>query len=341
MTLLDPLYRLLGIVASINGRMSLVRVNFIPSNVGVFVLLVWGAVSGFDQFFEAQRNGDTPRMQALGTVLTYASDPEQQYVSVKGLLMTGARMEYGQTGANGEITSVEKAWAPLVDPATRRAVLVQLGPQRPLDDTSTVTTITGMLRPMESRLRSELTEGSFKEDGKQIDQRFVLVEGETPSPAALALLLGAGCGGLLALFTIAAVKRNVIFMPLSTSDGPVPAQETPSLFVSGKLHLDEQNRQRFVNVPAAVGTLESGDLAIVSNIDASSRWMGMKTADRAGMWMLAIRPGSTTDVQHGYVYSGWTRLRAVRFRYVSAMDGANERAVLSSTAGDPLFALQG
>ena len=341
MGLLDPLYRLLGVVASINARFWLIRVNFMPANVGVFILLIWGAVTGFDQFFEAQRNGDTPRTQALGTVLMYASDPVQRYVSLKGVLVTADRLEQGPTGSNGDLKSVEKSWAPLVDLHTKRALLVELSPQRTLDDNASEVTITGMLRPMESRLRSELTDGSLKEDGKHIDQRFVLVEGDTPAAPLAALLLGVGCTTVLGLFTFAAVKRNVIFLPLSGSERPVPAQETPALFVSGKLHLDDKNRQRFVNVPAAVGTLESGDLAIVSHIDASSRWMGIKTADRAGMWMLAMRPGSMTEVQHGYLYSGLSRRRAVRFCYVSAMDGVSERAVLSATAGDPMFALQG
>ena len=335
------LYRLLGVVASVNGRLWLIRVNFIPANVGVFILLIWGAVSGFDQFFEAQRNGDTPRTQPLGTVLMYASDPVQRYVSVKGVLFTGERMEQGKKGSNGELESVVKAWAPLVDPQTRRALLVQLSPQRTLDDRTTTATITGMLRPMDSRLRGELTEGVYKEDGKHIDQRFVLVEGDTPAAPLGAFLLGISCTALLGLFAFAAAKRNVIFMPISGSETPLPAQETPSLFISGKLHLDEKNRQRFVNVPAAVGTLQSGDIAIVSNIDASSRWMGIKTADRAGVWMMAIRPGSMTEVQHGYLFSGLSRRRAVRFRYVSAMDGGSERAVVATTAGDPLFVLQG
>ena len=341
MALLDPLYRLLGVIAAVNGRMFLIRVNFIPVNVALFILLAFGAITGFEQFEDARHNSATPKTQSLGTLLTTNAAPEQDYVSVRGLLFTGARLEYGTKGSNGELRSVDNAWAPLLDSQSKRALMVELSPtHRRVDDTEAIA-VTGMLRPMNTVLRAELSKEGFSYGGVPIDQRYVLMEGEKPASFAPALLLGIGCAMVLLLFVIATVKRNVIFLADKTSERPVPAQAEPSFFVSGKLHLDEKNRQRFVNVPAAIGTLESGELAIVSNIDASSSFMGMKTSERVGMWMLAMRPGSMTEVQPGYIYSGTKRFRAVRFRYVSSMDGASERAVLSATAGDPMFALQG
>ena len=341
MALLDPLYRLLGVIAAMNSRMFLIRVNFIPVNVAVFVLLAFGAVEGFDQFNDALNNSATPKTQSLGTLLTTNDGPDQRYVSVRGLLFTGARLEYGTKDNNGGLSSVSNAWAPLVDSASKRALMVELAPTHARHDDTEAIAVTGMLRPMNTVLRAELEKEGFTFDGVPVDQRFVLMEGEAPSSFGWSLVLGVGCTSLLLMFGFATIKRNVIFLPDTSSERPVPAQaEKPAFFVSGKLHLDEKNRQRFVNVPAAIGTLESGELAIVSNIDASSTFMGMKTSDRAGMWMLAMRPGSMTEMQPGYIYSGTKKFRAVRFRYVSSMDGATERAVLSATAGDPMFALQ-
>ena len=48
--------------------------------------------------------------------------------------------------------------------------------------------------------------------------------------------------------------------------------------------------------------------------------------------MLAMRPGSITEVQAGYVFWGLKKMRATRFRYVNAMTGASERAVVASPA---------
>jgi hypothetical protein len=328
-TLLDPLYRVLGVIASINGRFWRIRVNGLPANVGIFILLAWGAFTGFENYTEARRNGAAPARQSLAGLLSGRSDPEPQYVSLRGVLLTDARIEYGTKGADGSLTEVEKVWVPLADRESGRALLVQLSQRH---EANAEAELTGMLRPMDSRLRSELTYGYSREAGPEIDRRFVLVEGETPATAADALVLGISCGVVLLLFAIAASRRNVIFVPHQTTEPAPPPQDIPSLFVSGTLHFDESNRQRFVNVPATVDILESGDRAIVSHIDASAA---------SGAWMLAIRPGSVTDIQHGYIFDGWKRLRAVRFRYVSAMDGASDRAILSATSGDPAFALQG
>jgi hypothetical protein len=56
MHLTDPVYRLLGVVASINRRLWLIRVNFVPLNVVAMVLLGVATVAGYDQLNDTMGN---------------------------------------------------------------------------------------------------------------------------------------------------------------------------------------------------------------------------------------------------------------------------------------------
>lgn len=68
--------------------------------------------------------------------------------------------------------------------------------------------------------------------------------------------------------------------------------------------------------------------------------MGMKTTEHSGVWMLVMRAGSITEAQAGYVFWGFKKMRATRFRYVNAMTGASERAVVARPAEAGVAVLQ-
>jgi hypothetical protein len=85
-------------------------------------------------------------------------------------------------------------------------------------------------------------------------------------------------------------------------------------------------------VPAVLQRLETGDTALLSHLTTSSTFFGVKTQEHAGVWMLVMRPGSVTEAQAGYVFWGMKKMRATRFRYVNAMTGASERAVVATSS---------
>ena len=52
-----------------------------------------------------------------------------------------------------------------------------------------------------------------------------------------------------------------------------------------------------------------------------------------------MRPGSISEAQSGYLFWGVTKMRATRFRYVNAITGSSERAVVATPvpAGAPVL----
>ena len=94
-------------------------------------------------------------------------------------------------------------------------------------------------------------------------------------------------------------------------------------------------------MPAAMGRTQNGDTTLFSHIETSTTVWGMKTNERSGVWVLGIRPGSVTEMQPGHVFWGTRKFQAVRFRYVSALTGTSERAVVASALRDPAPLFQG
>jgi hypothetical protein len=330
MHLTDPVYRFLGVVASINRRLWLIRVNFIPLNVALMFGLLVAVVAGYSQLSEGLANQQDAAPQSLAVLLS-AGRPTQDYVAVQGKLFTDARLEYGTEGSDGKLKRVEKRWAPLLDSGTGKVLLVQLARSRPNREEPEDLTIKGMLRPMPPNLHNRLASSSFMFAGAPVESRFMLVEGQHPEEWSSGALLAVGCGLLLVAFAAATFWRNVVFR----KDGPAAdalaaIQSAPELKVSGRMFLNEKISQHFANMPAAFGTLESGELAMVSNIDASSRFMGVKTSDRSGLWTIAIVPGSVTDSEAGHVFWGFKKWRAVRFRYVNRSTGRHEQVVVAT-----------
>ena len=331
MPLTEPVYRMLGVVASINRRLWLIRVNFIPLNVAVMVLLGVGTVAGFDQLNDTVGNEREAQPHTLAVLLS-AGAPKQDYVTVQGKLFTDARLEWGTEGENGKLKTVEKTWAPLVDEGTGKALMVQLAKGRRNREEPEDLTLKGMLRPLPPNLHKRLESAAFKFAGVPIEPRFMLVEGEHPQDLGSGLLLAGGAGVLLLAFVVSSLWRNVVFRSegATGNDALSVVRGTEKLLVSGRMMLNEKTHQYFVNMPAAAGTLESGAIALVSNIDASSRFMGIKTSDRSGLWTIAIVPSSVTDAETGHVFCGLKKAPAVRFRYVDALTGRRERLVVAT-----------
>jgi hypothetical protein len=227
---------------------------------------------------------------------------------------------------------VDRTWAPLLDEGTGKALMVQLARGRRNHEEPEDLTLQGMLRPLPPNLHNRLASSGFKFAGVPVEPRFMLVEGEHPQDFASGALLAGGAGLLLLAFVVATFWRNVVFRAegATGSDALSIVQRSQKLFVSGKMTLNEKTKQHFANMPAAVGTLETGEIALVSNIDASSRFMGVKTSDRAGFWTIAIVPSSVTDAETGHVFAGFKKRPAVRFRYRDGLTGKQERVVVAT-----------
>lgn len=326
-------YRLLGLVAKGNERMGRFRVNGIPSNY--LILIIVGIVLGIaiNATYEAAINGSKPLKLSLENVLD-RHDLSKRYVETIGPIVPGASLVYGEEH-NGNVDKVEAVYVPMISKAKQKILLVKFKEDitnRP----PAVTEVKGMLRPPAPMLTKKLTEMGGRIGPFPVNQEYVLEEGSSPTHVVVAGM-GAGVLGLLMiLFAMAIARKNLVFQrtPHETHSQPDPATAAApeggiALRVSGRFVLGEKVSQRFLNVPAAMGPLKTGELAFVSNIDASKKFMGTVTEVRQGFWAVLMRPESILEPELGRLYLGLAALPAFRLFFTDATTEKPASAVLS------------
>lgn len=336
---MSPVYRLMGMVALLNQRMSRTRLNLIPLNWAAMIglgILIGIALSALR---DASANGTAPRPVSVATLLTQPL-MDKNYVAVHGLLVPDAGFEKTKNGR------VENAWVPMVDVQGRRAFLVERA-SGGLGGKPTQTTVTGMLRPIDSKLKSKAQEGGGNIDGVPLTLDYMLVEGQHPGSAVVWGLTAGLASLLLALFVITFLLKYVVFQKVPLAPGrrmegaDVDPDQGANLRVTGNFLLDGQSAQRFLDAPAGYGALETGEIAFVSNIDASNRFMGVTTASRKGLWTVILQKGSARVTDHGLLYSGFSVRPALRLDYREAATGKPGQAVLSfGTEGERTHVLR-
>ena len=334
MGIVEGVYRVVGVLAPINQRLWRHRLNLIPANVLLIIGLGAVAAVCWNNIGRVLDSRRALAPEPLGALLS-GGRPVRNYVSLQGRLVPDARIAFEQQGAAaGNLQLADLTWVPLQHEATGKAILVQFAADSALPGGADVT-LEGMLRPVPSAVSRQLSQSRFVHAGMPIERRFMLVQGRRPGSLVGPIAVGSFCAILALAFGWATLARNVIFMAdegMPTS-GTAAFFEQPSeepLLVSGTLALDAKTRRFFAHMPALVRRMDTGDTAIISHIETSTTFFGVKTSEHSGLWMLGIRPGSVTEAQSGYVFWGHRKLRATRFRYVSAMTGASERAVVAT-----------
>jgi len=168
---------------------------------------------------------------------------------------------------------------------------------------------------------------------------YLFAEGERPN-AVISGLVSALLFGVAVLFAIATAKRNTIFQRANFGS-PVSRVKTPESLIVGATGTFEFDREgknverRFIDMPAVLAHDENGDPVLASNIDASTRSMGVTLSRLRGIWTLGIDAGSVHDMQSGFLYWGTARRPAFRFSYTNG-DGANRGAIISAVDGPTL-----
>jgi len=328
---MSAFFYVLGIVAKMNASMWRFRINFLPINVLlVGAMGVWG-FGELNSAIEGSHNAATPRAVSIQQIHD-ETNPSQNYVAVTGLDVPKALYEFGDKDANGGITRVERSWSPLVDTASQRILLVQRSGSTP-GGRSHEATITGMLRELPADVRTGLAAHHDTIQGLSVETRYTLVAGEEPANSMTSALTAAILLGLVALFVIATIKRNTIFRGANFGAPVAKVKTVDPLKVgaTGTFALEQEGKtieKRFVAMTALLAHLDNGNPALFSNIDASSKFMGVTTSKRAGVWTLAIQRGSVQSMRVGYLYWGATRRPALRFSYTSA--GKKREAVIST-----------
>lgn len=326
------LYRLLGIAARIGERLSHTRVNLVPFNWAVMFILGVVFATGLNGIRDAAVNGQTPRAVSLNELLDH-KDVDHNYVKVSGLVFPKARI----VRRSKKSGSVSQTWVPIVPPGSDRALLVKVASDGSAvgDGEPHAATLVGMLVPMSTDLQKKLNDeiaGLPAGDVPKIDTTYELVENRHPGSPLLWTAMAVLGGGALALMLATFAMKYVVFRRtpgVALENAANPPAFSGDLRVTGKFILDPKNQKRFLNVPAGLARLDGGQIALVSNIDASDRFMGFTTQKRAGMWAIVFPPLAPGDVEAGELYCGLAAYPSLRIRYRDEQSGQASTAVLS------------
>lgn len=342
MAFLEGVYRVVGAIAPINQRLSRLRLNFVPANILLMIglgAMAFASWSNIATVLQSRRVIDTPSLDRLLS----GGRPVRNYVALQGRLMADARLAYGSNGSNSSAGNLELAdyiWAPLLDDVTGRAILVQFPKDYAFPANGSEITVQGILRPVVSAVTRQLSQTKYVHAGVPIERRFMLVEGSRPGSLGFPAVMGTVTVLLVLALAWATLVRNVIFLPADEAPTGAAAAmfDRPShqpVLVSATLTLDGKTRRFFTHMPAVVGRSDTGDTVLASHIETSSTFYGMKVQQHSGVWVLGIRAGSISEAEEGHVFWGRRKLRAVRVRYVSALTGAPERAVVATAGEEP------
>lgn len=141
------------------------------------------------------------------------------------------------------------------------------------------------------------------------------------------------------LFLVSTLKRDTFFHAEANSGSPstAPAQSTifeTSFGFTGKLRLHEKEAQRFINVPARAMRMESGALAFVSRIDASTRTYGVVTKSKVGAW-LSMPRFESSRIECGTLFYGKKPQAALRLGFIETSNAKNGRVKAILTFDNP------
>jgi hypothetical protein len=329
---MEIVHRVLGIIAAIGNRLSRLSINFIKLNwvamIGLGFLLTFAA----NETRYALANDRTPRAISVADALAH-QDIDRNFVAVSGTLVATAL--FRETNSRHGVTTVKASYFPLIDRAAGRALLVKRKGDVADRRGSEETTVSGMLMPIDGDLAAELRKTGGRVDDLPIDTEYVLEAGRAPGDLVTWALTGIGSAALLLALLVVWQRRYVIFRAERTgaaADGGVPAAAVPriDLRASGTFTLPEQKPRRFLAMPAALLAGPAGAPVLAANVDASSNIMGVRVADRRGIWTLELPADVADALEPGYQYLGFGRRPAFRIRHRGA--GGKDRVTVVSCA---------
>jgi hypothetical protein len=312
-------HRILGLLAAVSYRMSRLRINFVPVNIVVLVLLVVVAQHGVRMIAEARASKPAAQRLTVSDVLSDRAR-RQPHIELQGFIDAGVVLESGRKRRGQEQSvRIDEKYAPMVDETGRRGLLIRL--PRGWRYASATMTVTGMLRPMPAGIRKALIDAGGTMNRISVNPDYFLAIGEAPATTMQGGSLVLGCSLVLLPWGVVLFRRHVIFRP-------TPGIRAASAYTahhcgdvdmrfSGRMTLNGRHAQWFVAVPAAASMTPSEGLTFLSNIDASRSFMGIRTATRVGTWASSYAPDTILNLRLGEQFVG----RDVRPAFQLCVDG--------------------
>src|SRR5213075_2052441 len=217
---MNPIYRLLGLFASLTERASRTRGNGIPMNWLVLVLLGFFMVWPIHEAIEVKTNEGDPIKTTIAQAL--ASDKLlDRYITVVGQLHPDQAVTETE---NDKVKDKNISWLPLIDVPNKAGIYVKTditepnrgviarveGSQRNFAGPPKVS-VSGMLRKIEKDLQAAVRNTSEPIDGVNLNYEYILVAGSKPSGFYLWLTFAAALAVPILLMLLVIFKRYIIF----------------------------------------------------------------------------------------------------------------------------------
>src|SRR5438552_2788075 len=315
---MNPLYRLLGLTAYLTERASRTRGNGVPVNW--LLLLVLGFILAWPihEAIEVKINQGDP----IHTTITEATNSNKfldRYIVLTGQLHP--EKSHTET-VNDKVKDENISWVPLIDPQLRRGIFVKTDISQPNRGVISRVegsqgsfgapprvSVSGMLRQIPHDLQTAVRIGTNPIEGISPSSEYMIVAGSKPSGFHFWVALAALLSIPLLLMLYVMFKRYIIFRPdpavgrgIDPNPPPPTSQEPIDLRTTARFVLQENVRRLFHRVPSMIAQLESGDMAILANVDASSHFMGQRTKNLAGIWAAVIRNDTLSPPEYGTLY---------------------------------------
>lgn len=318
-------YRVLGLAAALGNRTSRFSINFLKLNWILMVLLGVGIAATGKELGYAVNNRAEPRDLTVAEAMSHA-DVASNFVRLRGNLISECAFQ--STKVRNGAATVEASYFVMFDDDKKGAVLVQTESTaipRPTDGK-----LTGMLMPIDSKLRHKLAETNGRIGPVAIDVDYVLELGRRPGNAstyAIALTVLA-----IAMLAMLATWKNryIVFRgdgaDATRSRAKPQEQQTGGevpMTASGVFSLERTNK-RFTCMPSVLLEAEGVPVAC-ANVDASSNFMGIKTSNLHGIWTIPLG-GAGRAIESGTQYYGFGCRPALRI--VQAAGGREATTVL-------------
>jgi len=345
-------YRILGLTANLTERASRTRGNGVPMNWMFLLLLGFFLAWPIHEAIEVKTNEGDP----IKTTIANATSSDKlldRYITVTGQLHPDQAVTETE---NDKVKDKNITWLPLIDKATQGGIYVKTditqpnrgvisrleGSQKSFAGPPQVA-VSGMLRKIDKGLQAAVRSTAEPIDGVNLNYEYILVAGSKPSGFYLWVAIAAAIAIPILLMLLVIFKRYVIFRPdpsvvagIDLNAPPLLSQEPIDLRTTARFIFEGNVRKRFHRVPSGIAQTESGDMAILANVDASSHFMGRMTKNRAGIWAAVIRHDSLSPPEYGKLYFGLEALPAFRIRYTDAINNAASTAILASKTPEGL-----
>ena len=306
--------RLLGLAAAIGNRTSRFSINGFQLNWLLLVALGVGVSFTSRELHYAMQNSAEPSVLRVNQ----ASSSESfvgSFVKVVGTLYAEPLFTRERTRRGSPLT--ETSYYVILDRESKHGMLVETrGEARPNHDQGGTV---GMLMPMPAELKARVDELQKSQDSFSIESGLLLECGRRPgSWLGLTILSTVMAAGLVAM-SAAWFRRYVIFRespaPAAVSDPASTAGDKSDalpVVASGVFWLGSVSK-RFTNLPAFLVSVD-GVPVLCSNVDASTSFMGVKTSDLRGIWVIALPKGAIHSSELGLQFYGLAAKPGIRLQ---------------------------